>query len=394
MRKFSYIKDYGIISTTIKGYIKQIDKEVNLLQQQENNQVYVKAIEMINGFKNKYPNLSEIASLILNDLLKKYNVEYCYKYKRYPFDASSIGLEFEKDLKKILFLEDELKELAILSWKTKITSFNEIINGEDFMVVGHCSYNLPGTKDFLNYKSGKYHKQFLSCLLLSNNELNTFSSRKIVFLCDVNSDNYISSSSFDSVTNDSLNSSFNVLKEINDGKSIHYINVGYMNDVEKSVTTISTPNLIEKLSVERELKENGEMFNYGNSHTNEVVLDRTTTKINGALLISNGCDLLLYEYMLLKTNNIEFKCINKGLYRQKNGLTPYTKQELNEFIYSLQSLNEYINYNRIPHYILLEYYNEVVLPMKYSDEITNMIEYEFSKYIDIPIYNNSEKSGL
>lgn len=390
MRNFNYIKDWNIISTTIKGYITQMDKEINLLQEQENNQLYVKAAQLINEFKSKYSNLSSLESLICNDLTSKSNVEYYFKYKKYPFDASSIGLEFEKDLKRIIFLEDELRELAILSWQTKLTSFSDIINGEDFMIVGHASYNLPGTKDCLNYKRGEYTRQFLSCSLLSNNELNTFNSIKIVFLSDVNSNNYISSSSFDSVTNESNKSSFQTLKEIYDGKNMHYIDVGYMNDIEKSVTTISIPDLIERLSIQRELKENGEMFNYEKSCTNEIVLDRTTTKIKGTLLLSNGCDLLLDEYLLLKKNNIEFKCLNKGLYRQKNGLMPYTKKELDEFIYSLHSLGNYMENNKLSPLILLDYYNEVVLPMKYSDEINYIIKEQISKYVDIPLCVNNK----
>lgn len=74
--------------------------------------------------------------------------------------------------------------------------------------------------------------------------------------------------------------------------------------------------MIEELSIQRELKDSGELYRY-NSQTNEVVLDRTKTRVVGALLLSNGCDLLLGEHINLKQRGIRFKCINKGLYRQK-----------------------------------------------------------------------------
>ena len=46
--------------------------------------------------------------------------------------------------------------------------------------------------------------------------------------------------------------------------------------------------MIEGLSLKRELKDSGELYRY-NSLTNEVVLDRTKTKMRGAILLSDGC---------------------------------------------------------------------------------------------------------
>ena len=63
-------------------------------------------------------------------------------------------------------------------------------------------------------------------------------------------------------------------------------------------------------SVRRELKDSEELYRY-NSLTNEVVLDRTKTKMRGAILLSDGCDLLLEEYLHLKSLEVKFKCINK-----------------------------------------------------------------------------------
>ncbi len=385
MRKFNYLEDYGLISSTVNGYITQMYKEIELLQENESNPIYEKAICLMDEFKKKYPDLLSVYLEIIDDLVKPCNVEYALKYKKYPEDASNLGIELEKDLKKIFFLEEELRMVAVQNWQSRLTRYDDIVNGEDFMIVAHASRNLPGTNDYSNYKSGKYSCQYLSCSLLSSNEFNTFNRTKTIFMVSIDGANYISSSSYDSVTADFSNPSFETLKEIQDAGGSHFIKVGFTNSSDKAVTTISTPDLIERLSIERELQQNGEPFCYDKSLTNEVVLDRTTTKITGALLLSNGCDLLLDEYLTFRHNNISFKCLNKGLYREKKGLSAYTKEEYDEFIRLLDNLGEYISQNNLSSSFLLNYYNDVVLPMKYSDEINSIIRRKLSEYIDVPV---------
>jgi len=392
MRKFNYTKDYSIISSAVVGYIKQLTLELEWLIKNEENNIYVDALQELENFKNKYPNLQEISSLIFNDLLSEYNVSYCFKHNEYPSDASIIGMEFEKDLKRIFDLEDELRDVAVFKWKNRLTKFDDIVNGEPFMIVGHASYLLPGTKNCGNYRENSFSKLYLSCSLLSNKEFNTFNSIKTFFVTNVNEDNYISSSSFDSVTADMSSPSFETLKVIASDDKMHYIKVGYSNDKEKSVTTISTPDLIEQFTLENEIRKNGELFKYENSLTCEIVLDRTTTNVTGALLLSDGCDLLLNEYIFLKQNNMKFKCLNKGLYREQNGLTPYTEKELSNFLQSIKHLNELIISGKLESSILLDYYNEVVIPMGYSKEIEDMIRENFSKYVILPEENINNKS--
>ena len=72
---------------------------------------------------------------------------------------------------------------------------------------------------------------------------------------DVNSDSYIASSFVDSVTSETTEADFNTLKEIDVNGNKHYIKVGYTNDMESSVTSISSPKMIEELSIQRELKD-------------------------------------------------------------------------------------------------------------------------------------------
>ena len=375
MRKFSYITDYGLINSSVRGYITELEKELAMLIDMEvNNDIYIDTYKKLKEFKSKYSDLYGIYNKILNDLTSGDNVEYCFKYGKYKEDASLVGLEFEKDLKEIFELEEKCRDYSIKLWERDIT------NGEDFMTVIHASYLEPGVKGELNYHDNEYSKQYLSCSLISDRELNTFGDAKTLFVMDVNSDSYIASSFDDSVTSETTKADFNTLKEIDVNGNKHYIKVGYTNDMKSSVTSISSPKMIEELSIQRELKDSGELYRY-NSQTNEVVLDRTKTRVVGALLLSNGCDLLLGEYINLKQRGIRFKCINKGLYRQKNNISPYNEEEYNKFIISLDSLDEVISRYNISDDLLREYYYEVVLPMKYDDNVMKVINKKFSLYL-------------
>ena len=379
MRKFDYTEDYRLLPITVSKYIEQLKFEINLLNEKEPNSLYDEALKMLDEFSNKYKNLYNIEREICDDLLKPYNVEYWYKYKKWPDDASIIGKKVEEDLKRIFEMEERLKLLAIKRWK-QLTKFEDIKNGEKFMTVGHASYLAPGTKNTGNLRLND--RLYISCSVFSNRELNTFSDIKTVYLTDVNEDNYISSSYDDSVTGDFDSPQFETMKVIEANGEKHYIKVGYsvmLSSKNRAVTAISTPELIEKLSVERELEITGNLYS-NECLTNEVVLDRTTTNVTGALLISDGCDLLLNEYYELKRSGIRFKCINKGLYRKKAGLPEYSESQYQMLISSLKSL---LLHGKISVNFIKNYYNEVVIPMDYSDEVKKKIEDAFKEYFSM-----------
>ena len=380
MRKFNYINDYSLINSSVRGYIIELEKELAMLiDMEEDNNIYIETYKKLKEFKNKYSDLYDIYNRILNDLLSSESVEYCFKYGKYKGDASLIGLEFEKDLKEIFVLEERCRSNSVKLWERDLTSYDNITNGEKFMTVIHASYFEPGVRGDSNYHDNEYSKQYLSCSLMSDRELNTFGDAKTLFVMEINSDNYIASSFVDSVTSESTTPNFNTLKEIDVNGSKHYIDAGYINDKKSSVTSISSPKMIEELSVERELKDSGELYRY-NSQTNEVVLDRTKTKMRGAILLSDGCDLLLGEYLQLKSLGVKFKCINKGLYRQKNNIPPYTEEEYNNFLISLDSLDDVIERYNVSYEDLFGFYQEVVIPMKYDEKVMNHINKKFSFY--------------
>ena len=380
MRKFNYITDYSLINSSVRGYITELEKELAMLIDMEvNNDIYIDTYKKLKEFKSKYSDLYGIYNKILNDLTSGDNVEYCFKYGKYKDDASLVGLEFEKDLKEIFELEEKCRDYSIKLWERDITNYDNITNGEDFMTVIHASYLEPGVKGELNYHDNEYSKQYLSCSLISDRELNTFGDAKTLFVMDVNSDSYIASSFVDSVTSETTKADFNTLKEIDVNGSKHYIKVGYTNNRKEAVTSIGSPKMIEGLSLKRELKDSGELYRY-NSLTNEVVLDRTKTKMRGAILLSDGCDLLLEEYLRLKSLGVKFKCINKGLYRQKSNISPYTDEEYNNFLISLDNLDDVIRRYNVSYEDLFDFYQEVVIPMKYDERVMNDINKKLSFY--------------
>lgn len=139
MRKFSYITDYGLINSSVRGYITELEKELAMLIDMEvNNGIYIDTYKKLKEFKSKYSDLHGIYNRILNDLTSGDNVEYCFKYGKYKDDASLVGLEFEKDLKEIFELEEKCRDYSIKLWERDITNYDNITNGEDFMTRNSC----------------------------------------------------------------------------------------------------------------------------------------------------------------------------------------------------------------------------------------------------------------
>ena len=367
MRTFNYVDDHGRINIDVKSYINELIKELTCLIEIEKLDIYKNALEVVNNFKNKYPDLHAVHKEILEDLLTPENVEYAVKNKRYKDDASKIGMEFQKDLYRIFKLEESLSKLAEKKFEN-MTPFDQIENGGEFMVVGHVSHQLPGVPNNPNYI--KAQKEYLSCSLFSVNEQNTFDNGKIVYLVDVNEDNYISASYFDVAARETRYPSIHSLKEVETETGKEYISIGYTYDSDEFALSIATPKVVEKLSLERESK-------IENPLTNEIVLLRSKTISNKALLMADETDLLLDEFVTLRKNNIEFKCINKGLYKEQKDEDRYDKTKLSELKNELSKIGYY------DEKVLEDYYKNVVLKMNYSDDILEIINDSFSKYIDI-----------
>ena len=370
MRSFDYRVDYKDMSIEVNNYIDEMLKELKVLSQIEKLDIYDKSIQLVEKFKEKYPDILMIQDVISKDMLSSENIEYVFEHKNYKQDASKTGMDFQNDLYKIFELEDELSNVASKLFKEELSSFEEIENGKEFLVVGHASYNLPGVSNNKNYRNN--YKKYLSCSVYSNNELNTFMDEKIVYLFDVNKENFISSSPDDVATREEPRPSMHTLKK-NDSNS--YTDVGIKNDPRGTFAlSILSPRAVEKLSVEREFSLTNKKYSKGIT-TNEVVLYRPKCKSKRALLIADETDLLINEYFKLKENKIKFKCINRGIYKEMDSQKRYSQEQLDKLI---KQLSELPTYN--PQF-LSDYYNEVVLPMNYSDEILSIINDSFKQYI-------------
>ena len=370
MRYFNYRHEHSSMGIDVTSYINEFIKELKCLIEIEGLDVYRDALGVVIDFKNKYPDIRAIGQNILRDLISPENIEYAFKNPNsYKEDASKIGLAFQKDLYKIFELEDNLSKLAEKKFE-EMTPFEQIENGGEFMVVGHASYQLPGVSNNPNYR--KNQKEYLSC------ELNTFMDNKIVYLLGVTEDNFISASHFDVVTRETRHPSIHSLKEIETDDGKEYIDIGFTHDMDKFALSIATPKVVERLSLEREK-------GLDSSLTNEIVLLRNKTISNKALLVADETDLLIDEFMVLKSNGVEFKCINRGLYKEQRDEERYDKSKLQDLEQRLSMIGRY------DRRALEDYYKSVVLKMKYSDDILEKINNSFSKYIDINIGKEPEQ---
>lgn len=376
MRYFDYLdRDYSMFD--INCYIEELITTLKYLKDIEKKEIYDRSLKLVESFKKKYPDLNEIDSIIFKDLINKENATFLCDHGYYKEDASRVGLEFEEDLHKIFEMEEELNKIAGEYFSKSMTSFEEIKNGEEFITVGHSSFNIPGTPNSINYNDRG--PKYLSCSLFSNMELNAFNHSNIVYLVDINQQNFILASYFDiSIREDDYPSIFAIKKE-----NKKYLIAGYGEDTKKFTITIATPRVVEKMSVERETKENGSLYKYDNGLTNEVVLDREKTNFRNALLIGCETDLMIIEYFYLKAQNIPFKCINKGLYMEKEGLDRFDEGKLNILKEELKSINMYDKE------VLEDYYKDVVLEMNYSERVLSIINESFSQYINIENVKNA-----
>ena len=167
MRHFDYRDDYSTISIDIKSYTDALIKELTCLIEIEGLDVYKNALNAVNEFNAKYPDLNAISDQIADELLTPENVDYAFYNHKFKEDASETGMKFKEDLYKIFALEESLSKLAEKQFE-KMTPFEQIENGGDFMVVGHACSLLPGVSNNPNYR--KNHKEYLSCSLFTNNE--------------------------------------------------------------------------------------------------------------------------------------------------------------------------------------------------------------------------------
>lgn len=376
MRYFNYLDNKYELS---EGYFicKQIIDDVLSIEQSYLNE---EEIKIINGFKAELVLLNKelgesyhtINNAILRDLLNPNVVEYCFKYNRYPEGCSKTGEKINKVFRRIFEIEDIVGRIVASVWSRMITPFDKITNGENFTVIGHSGYgyiNLPNSK---YYKDSEYdNTSNISCSVFTDKLMNCFNS-KIVMLFDINPNSLIAVSSFDSATQKTTSKrSIKNLKEVGTNS---FISAGYtmISSNYEAVTKTKSPNKLINTMIGNEYE-----LLTGHGIINEAIIDKSYANPQGLLLFSSGHDMLIPEYIeLLKMKNdygLDFKVINRSLYRKKYGLPPFDKINTHYFYSTFNKQIDYIMASNLSYseleYILYGYIKDVLIPLKLNPDM-------------------------
>lgn len=384
MRHFDYLKDYSN-SYELEGIVTKIKSDLIKLKtygkdyglSEENLNYYIGHIKQVLELK-KFPDISRI---INQELLSNENLEYTFEHNKYKEDASLTGVEFQKTINNIFEVEEAYRKLVSRIWDKSLTDINSFKNGDDFKLVVHSSHSslpssLPGTKGYIDnvYRNGEY----ISCSLLTGKQMDMFNSN-IGLSFDVDNDNYICASDFDCVTHTSQIPTIRSVKKINN----KYVDVGFSYSKDANVSTLMLPNEIEELNIKKCIEVNGEPLNNTNGKIiNEVVIDKQTSKVNGIILMTNGCDFLIDEFAtaleMQRMYNVPIKVINKSIYREKQNLSPFTETDYQSFNEKLKDSNSFPmlnNFNNEQLFDFINQYRSIVLDQGlYKEEIRKEIE--------------------
>ena len=120
------------------------------------------------------------------------------------------------------------------------------------------------------------------------------------------------------------------------------------------------------------------------SSVNEVILDKEKTNYTGMVLLSDGCDCLIDEYLSAVqarcSMGLEFKCLNKELYCEAGIIMPERLEELSNSIdLSIEFCQNNYGVEQTKE-ILDGYVQEVVLPMHYSSEVVELYQSKVENY--------------
>ena len=338
-------------------------------------------IERIDALLLKHGNPYMLSSQINHELLSAENVEYAMTHKKYPEQASPTNDLLVKEMQEIFEIEDYFHSVVSEIWKNTITDFEQFRNGDDFAFVGHSTGGagafLPGTQ---GHRNTAYNNiVYMSCSLFTH-ELMDMYNAKVALILDVDKDSFICASDFDCATRETdWPRSVKTVKVMGDRAVLS----GYTSS-EKVVSRITPPQPILDKNLATCVQENGEILNYDNRKVyNEVVLDKTRARPRGILMVTNGCDLVIEEYLaavkMRERYNCKIKIANKSTYRKKAGLTPYTARELSLLEHQTAAL---INpANKIYHFLSSEeisdlvddYIEEVVMVAGYEETVKDMI---------------------
>lgn len=376
MRCFDYLRD-----STMTGDLFRIVREFRSIMQEYDydrflddekrdiEKFYSEVISFLDEFDIPFPN--DLSSKINAELLSPEVVNKLEPpYYRYPHDASPLGCRVEVLANRLFQFEDIVSNYVARVWDEDVGSFSSFENGKKFSFVATATDNPE------QFPGGPYYRKnghaYTSASLFTDQMMDSFMDKKLLLVTEVSSSNLLGMSEVDIATGEEM---YPGLKTIGKTDNGYYIDAGYSFS-GNVCTKLLTPDLLER----RRLVLNAEQ----GSSVNEVILDKEKTKYTGMVLLSDGCDCLIGEYLSAvqarSSMGLEFKCLNKELYREPEIIMPERLEELgNSIDLSIEFCQNYYGVEQTKE-ILEGYVQEVVLPMHYSGEVVELYQSKVESY--------------
>lgn len=376
MRCFDYLRD-----RTMTGDLLRIVREFrSIMQEYDYDRFLDDEKRDIEKFYSEVTSfLDEFDLPFSNDLSSKINTELLSPevvnkleppYYHYPHDASPLGCKVEVLVNELFQFEDVVSNYVARVWGDGLGSFSSFENGKDFSFVATATDNPE------QFPGGPYYRKnghaYTSATLFTDQMMDSFMDRKLLLTTEVSSSNLLGMSEVDIATREGMNPGLKTIGKTDNG---YYIDAGYSFS-GNVCTKLLTPDLLEK----RRLALNAEQF----PSINEVILDKEKTKYTGIILLSDGCDCLIDEYLSAvqarSSMGLEFKCLNKELYREPEIIMPERLEKLSNSIdLSIDFCQNYYGVEQTKE-ILEGYVQEVVLPMHYSGEVVELYQSKVENY--------------
>ena len=376
MRCFDYLRD-----RTMTGDLLRIVREFrSIMQEYDYDRFLDDEKRDIEKFYSEVTSfLDEFDLPFSNDLSSKINTELLSPevvnkleppYYHYPHDASPLGCKVEVLVNELFQFEDVVSNYVARVWGDGLGSFSSFENGKDFSFVATATDNPE------QFPGGPYYRKnghaYTSATLFTDQMMDSFMDRKLLLVTEVSSSNLLGMSEVDIATREEM---YPGLKTIGKTDNGYYIDAGYSFS-GNVCTKLLTPDLLEK----RRLTLNAEQ----GSSVNEVILDKEKTNYTGMVLLSDGCDCLIGEYLSAvqarRSMGLEFKCLNKELYREADIIMPERLEELgNSIDLSIEFCQNNYGVEQTKE-ILEGYVQEVVLPMHYSGEVVELYQSKLESY--------------
>lgn len=376
MRCFDYLRD-----STMTGDLFRIVREFRSIMQEYDydrflddekrdiEKFYSEVTSFLDEFDLPFPN--DLSSKINAELLSPEVVNKLEPpYYHYPHDASPLGCKVEVLVNELFQFEDVVSNYVARVWDEDVGSFSSFENGKKFSFVATATDNPE------QFPGGPYYRKnghaYTSASLFTDQMMDSFMDKKLLLVTEVSSSNLLGMSEVDIATREEM---YPGLKTIGKTDNGYYIDAGYSFS-GNVCTKLLTPNLLEK----RRLALNAEQ----GSSVNEVILDKEKTNYTGMVLLSDGCDCLIDEYLSAvqarRSMGLEFKCLNKELYREAGIIMPERLEELSNSIdLSIEFCQNNYGVEQTKE-ILDGYVQEVVLPMHYSGEVVELYQSKLESY--------------